>query len=68
MATDDKDIRKLLGQVDKLDGWRVERRSLQYVVFPPKPGTPFSVAHGPGRPRRALAGLRSKLRRNGVNL
>lgn len=68
MATRDKDIVRLMDEVAKLPGWRVEDREGGYRIFPPNGGTPMSAPHGPRRPGRALANTRAKLRRAGAKI
>jgi hypothetical protein len=68
MARLSKDMRKLLREVDRTPGWRVEDRGGSgWRVFPPK-GPAFTVTHGPRQQGRHRANTIAMLRRLGYDI
>lgn len=64
-GSDNKDMSKLLAEVDSWEGWRVEDTNGGWRVYPPNGATPFTVTHGPRNPWRQRKNVISKIRRAG---
>jgi hypothetical protein len=63
----DKDIEKLIREVQRAEGWRVERGSKHYKLFAPDGATIITVSTTPSSPN-VLRKVRSQLRRAGLEL
>ncbi|TVR75045.1 MAG: hypothetical protein EA415_04750 [Sphaerobacteraceae bacterium] len=63
----DKDIEKLIRQVRRSEGWRVERDSKHYKLFAPDGVTIITVSVTPSSPN-VIKKVRSQLRRAGLDL
>ncbi len=63
----DKDIEKLIREVQRSEGWRVERGSKHYKCFAPDGETIVTVSTTPSS-RNAIKNAYADLRRAGLDL
>jgi hypothetical protein len=61
-----KDIDKLLREIERLPGWRVEKGTKHRVVYPPDKAHPPIRVPGSASDHRSYLNLRAQLRRAGA--